>query len=79
MFRNGEVTFYNDGWKIVIELYALELNDIQEIHDTILDTEYGKFNWKTFQYNDDLWYSDHSKSIRVMRKNDTTQTIWFQP
>lgn len=79
MFMNGEVTFYNDGWKIVIELYTLELNDIQEIHDTIFDTKYGKFNWKAFQYNDDLWYSNHSKSIRVMRKNGTTQTIWFHP
>ena len=78
MFANGEITFYNDSWKIVIELYALELNDIKEIHDHIFEHVYGKINWKAFQYNDDLWYSDGAKSIRVIRKNDDTQTIWFQ-
>lgn len=77
MFNNGEITFYNDGWKIVFELYKLELADVQEIHDQIFEVGYGSFNWKAFRYGDLLWYADGSKSVRAIRKNNDTKTIWF--
>ena len=78
MFNNGEIIFYNDGWKIVVELYTLELRDIQEIHNHIFERAYNTINWKVFEYNEPLWYADGSKAIRVIRKNDDTKTIWFK-
>ena len=85
MFNNGEITFYNNGWKIVIELFTLKLTDIQEIHDFIFEEAHNRIgqgdcsiNWKAFEYNDPLWYADGSKAIRVIRKNDDTKTIWFK-
>lgn len=77
MFQNGEVTFYNDGWKLSFELYKFDLNDIQEIHDHIFKHDYGKINWNELELDDNFYYANGLKSVRVVRKSDVIKSIWF--
>lgn len=77
MFQNGEVTFYNDGWKLSFELYKFDLNDIQEIHDQIFKHDYGKINWNELEFDDNFYYANGLKSVRVVRKSDVIKSIWF--
>lgn len=73
-FENGVTTFINNEWKVVIVLTKLTAIDLQEIYETIKP---DRINWNNFATNDELWYADGSKSIRVKDKKESTKTIWF--
>lgn len=73
-FENGVTTFINNEWKVVIVLTKLTAIDLQEIYETIKP---DRINWNNFATNDELWYADGSKSIRVKNKKESAKTIWF--
>ena len=73
-FENGVTTFVNNEWKVVIVLTKLTAIDLQEIYETIKP---DRINWNNFATNDELWYADGSKSIKVKNKKESAKTIWF--